>query len=84
VPVGQLALGHGFAGLSIALVLLLRPLSSSAALAVAILMGAFVVTAQLPPTLLWSSGGLECPMIGGLLAASVALHGVKLWIGGQR
>lgn len=75
LPVGQLALGHGLAALSITLVLLLRPLSFPAALAVAILMGAFVVTAQMPPSLLWSSGGLECPMIGGLLAASVALSG---------
>lgn len=59
-----------FGGLALVLGLLTR----TAAVGVAVLMGV-ALTVHLPKGFFWTSGGIEYPLMWGLVAIAVALHG---------
>ncbi len=59
-----------FGGLALVLGLLTR----TAAVGVAVLMGV-ALTVHLPKGFFWTSGGIEYPLMWGLIAIAVALHG---------
>lgn len=59
-----------FGGLALVLGLLTRP----AALAVAVLMGV-ALTVHIPNGFFWTSGGVEYPLMWGLLAIAIVLRG---------